>query len=475
MPAPRLVWFRRDLRDIDNAALAAALASGAPVYCAFVFDTAILAALPSRTDRRVAFIHGALLELDAALRERGGGLIVRHGDARHEIPRLAAELGVSAVHAGRDYEPFARERDAAVAEALARDGLSLQLVREHVLFDDDEVLTQAGRPYTVFTPYKNAWLRRLHEVGLPLHASSEGALAKPPVASGVPALAAIGFEAVDLAVLGIRPGMSGATERLSDFRARMPRYREQRDFPAVKGVSYLSPHLRFGTVSIRQLVGEALQVGGEGGMTWLSELAWRDFYFMILDRFPHVVASSFRPEYDAIVWDDWPQGLAAWQAGQTGFPLVDAAMRQLATTGYMHNRLRMVVASFLCKDLGIDWRLGERWFADQLLDFALAANNGGWQWAASSGCDAQPWFRIFNPVTQSEKFDPQGKFIRRYVPELAAVPDKWIHAPWRMPPLEQAATGMVIGRDYPAPLVEHDAARQRTLARYGVVKKAGGE
>ncbi len=475
MPAPRLVWFRRDLRDIDNAALAAALASAAPVYCAFVFDTAILDALPSRTDRRVAFIHGALLELDAALRERGGGLIVRHGDARHEIPRLAAELGVSTVHAGRDYEPFARERDAAVAEALAVDGLSLQLVREHVLFDGDEVLTQAGRPYTVFTPYRNAWLRRLHEVGLPLHASSEGVLAKPPVACGVPALAAIGFEAVELAVLGIRPGMSGAAERLSDFRVRMPRYREQRDFPAVKGVSYLSPHLRFGTVSIRQLVREALQVGGEGGMTWLSELAWRDFYFMILDRFPHVVASSFRPEYDAIVWDDWPQALAAWQAGQTGFPLVDAAMRQLATTGYMHNRLRMVVASFLCKDLGIDWRLGERWFADQLLDFALAANNGGWQWAASSGCDAQPWLRIFNPVTQSEKFDPQGKFIRRYVPELAAVPEKWIHAPWRMPPLEQAATGMVIGRDYPAPLVEHDAARQRTLARYGVVKKAGGE
>ena len=475
MPAPRLVWFRRDLRDIDNAALAAALASGAPVFCAFVFDTAILDALPSRTDRRVAFIHAALVELDAALRARGGGLIVRHGDARHEIPRLAAELGVAAVHAGRDYEPFARARDAAVAAALAADGRSLRLVREHVLFDGDEVLTQAGRPYTVFTPYRNAWLRRLHEAGVPWHASDEGALAKPPVACGVPPLAGIGFAPVDLAGIGVSPGMRGAAERLADFRERLPRYREQRDYPAVKGVSYLSPHLRFGTISIRQLVREALQAGGEGGMTWLSELAWRDFYFMILDRFPHVAASSFRPEYDAIVWDEWPQGLAAWQAGQTGFPLVDAAMRQLAATGYMHNRLRMVVASFLCKDLGIDWRLGERWFAEHLLDFDLAANNGGWQWAASSGCDAQPWFRIFNPVTQSEKFDPQGRFIRRYVPELAAVPDKWIHAPWRMPPLEQAAAGTIIGRDYPAPLVAHDAARQLTLARYAVVKKAGGD
>ena len=206
-------------------------------------------------------------------------------------------------------------------------------------------------------------------------------------------------------------------------------------------------------------------------MTWLSELVWRDFYFMILDRFPHVVGNSFRPEYDAIVWDDWPEGLAAWQQGRTGYPLVDAAMRQMASSGYMHNRLRMVVASFLTKDLGIDWRLGERWFADSLIDFDLSANNGGWQWAASTGCDAQPWFRIFNPVTQSERFDMQGKFIRRYVPELAAVPDKWVHAPWRMPAAVQQSCGVVIGRDYPAPLVDHDEARRRTLARYEVVKK----
>jgi len=455
MLVPRLVWFRRDLRDVDNAALAAALASGAPVFCTFVFDTAILDALPLRADRRLAFIHGALLELDAALRERGGGLIVRHGDARDEIPRLAAELGVAVVHAGRDYEPFARVRDAAVAEALSADGRSLELVREHVLLDGDEVLTQAGRPYTVFTPYKNAWLRRLHELGVSVHASGEGVLAKPPVASGVPSLADIGFDAVDLAGIGVRPGMSGAAERLADFRGRMPRYREQRDFPAVKGVSYLSPHLRFGTVSIRQLLREALQAGGEGGMTWLSELAWRDFYFMILDRFPHVASSSFRPEYDAIIWDAWPQGLAAWRAGQTGFPLVDAAMRQLSATGWMHNRLRMVVAMFLTKNLLIDWRVGERWFMRHLIDGDLASNSHGWQWVAGTGTDAAPYFRIFNPTAQAHRFDPDGDYVRRWVLELAAVGGGAVHEP-----------GLLRPAGYPPPMVDHAAEREDALARY---------
>ena len=465
------MWFRRDLRDIDNAVLSAALSVGGPVFCAFVFDTEILGLLSRRDDRRLAFIHASLIELDASLRARGGGLIVRYGDPRVEIPALADSLAVDAVHAARDYEPFAKARDLAVAAGLEAAGRRLMLWRDHVIFDGDDVLTQAGRPYTVFTPYRNAWLRRLHEVGVPMNSRIDGRLAAPAGLCGVPNLPDVGFAAVDLAAIGVAPGMSGARARLDDFRERLPRYRQQRDFPGIKGVSYLSAHLRFGTISIRELVREALQVGGEGGMTWLSELIWRDFYFTILDRFPHVVTSSFRPEYDAIIWKHWPAGLLAWQQGATGFPLVDAAMRQLAATGYMHNRLRMVVASFLCKDLGIDWRHGEQWFAENLIDFDLAANNGGWQWAASSGCDAQPWFRIFNPVTQSGKFDPQGRFIRCYVPELAAVPDKWIHAPWQMPPLEQAALGMVIGRDYPPPIVNHDEARRQTLARYAVVKK----
>ncbi|HEX5802636.1 MAG TPA: deoxyribodipyrimidine photo-lyase [Azospira sp.] len=470
MNSSSLVWFRRDLRDTDHAALAAALAAGGPVYCAFVFDSGILDALPTRADRRVAFIHASLVELDAALRARGGGLLVRHGDPRREIPALAAALGVATVFANRDYEPAAKARDAAVAAALAADGRRFVACRDQAIFDGDEVLTQAGKPFSVFTPYRNAWLKRLRADDLAPRESARGRLAPPPLPAGVPTLAGIGFATVDLGAIGVVAGMSGARARFDDFRTRLGRYREQRDFPALKGVSYLSVHLRFGTISIRELAAQAWHEGGEGGNSWLSELIWRDFYFMILDRYPQVVERSFRPEYDRLVWDDWPEGLAAWQAGRTGYPLVDAAMRQLASSGYMHNRLRMVAAAFLCKDLGIDWRHGERWFAGQLLDFDLAANNGGWQWAASTGCDAQPWFRIFNPVTQSEKFDGDGKFIRRYVPELAAVPSRWLHAPWRMPAAEQAACGVVIGRDYPAPLVDHDAARRRTLARYAAIR-----
>ena len=462
-----LVWFRRDLRDHDHAALAAALAAAPQVYCAFVFDTDILEALPTRQDRRVDFIHASLQELDAALRTRGGGLIVRHGRASEEIPRLAGELGVTAVFANRDYEPAAKQRDAAVAAHLQTQGIAFHASKDQAIFDGDEVLTQAGKPFSVFTPYKNAWLKRLNTTD---HAeiACAGALTDSGL-GGVPALEEIGFAATDLAALGIRPGMAGARALWDDFRAgRMTRYGALRDFPAEKGVSYLSVHLRFGTISIRELVRNALAQQAD---VWLNELIWRDFYFMILDRFPHVVGQAFKPEYDAIRWADWPAGFAAWCEGRTGYPLVDAAMRQLNYSGWMHNRLRMVVASFLSKDLGLDWRLGERYFAEKLNDFDLSANNGGWQWAASSGCDAQPYFRIFNPVTQSEKFDPDGKFIRRYVPELAAVSNKYIHAPWLMGRLEQESLGVVIGRDYPVPIVDHAQAREQTLARYAVVKK----
>jgi deoxyribodipyrimidine photo-lyase len=462
-----LVWFRRDLRDHDHAALAAALVNAGSVYCAFVFDRDILDALPTRQDRRVHFIRDSLVELDTALRARGGGLIVLHGRATEEVPVLARELGVAAVYANRDYEPAAKRRDADVAAALGESGIAFTDIKDQAIFDSDEVLTQAGKPFSVFTPYKNAWLKRLtaadHGV---LHAEGRFASIAP---ASIPTLADIGFTETDLATVGIRPGMSGARQLWDEFRAaRLARYGALRDFPAIKGVSYLSVHLRFGTISLRELVRTA--VASEAS-AWLNELIWRDFYFMILDRFPQVVAAAFKPEYDTIGWDDWPEGLAAWQQGRTGYPLVDAAMRQLNYSGWMHNRLRMVVASFLSKDLGLDWRLGERYFAEQLNDFDLSANNGGWQWAASSGCDAQPYFRIFNPVTQSEKFDPEGRFIRRYVPELARVPDKYIHAPWKMGRLEQEALGIVIGRDYPAPIVDHAAARERTLARYAVVKR----
>lgn len=467
-----LVWFRRDLRDHDHAALAAALANAELVHCAFIFDRTILDALPSRHDRRVHFIRDSLVELDTALCARGGGLIVRHGRAVDEILALASELGVDAVFANRDYEPAAKARDAEVGEALARAGIAFHTFKDQAIFDGDEVLTQAGKSFTVFTPYKNAWLKRLGSADV-AQCECCGQLAELPenaAANAIPTLADLGFAETDLANLGIQPGMSGARALWEDFCAgRIKRYATLRDFPAVKGVSYLSVHLRFGTISIRELVRTAL---AEQADTWLSELIWRDFYFMILDRFPQVLERSFKPEYDAIQWDDRPEALLAWQQGRTGYPLVDAAMRQLNHSGWMHNRLRMVVASFLSKDLGIDWRLGERYFAEQLNDFDLSANNGGWQWAASSGCDAQPYFRIFNPVTQSEKFDPEGKFIRRYVPELAKVPDKFIHAPWKMGRLEQEALGVIIGRNYPAPIVDHAAARGKTLARYAVVKKS---
>ncbi|MBS1226913.1 MAG: Deoxyribodipyrimidine photo-lyase [Proteobacteria bacterium] len=472
-----LVWFRRDLRDTDHAALAEALRRARRVYCAFVFDREILDALPTPGDRRVEFIRESLAELDLALRARGGGLIVRHALATSEIPRLARELGVDAVFVNRDYEPQAKARDAAVAAALCEHGIGFESFKDQVIFDGAEVLTQAGRPYTVFTPYKNAWLKRLTDDDHALHATDRGQLVAGALANGVPSLAQIGFAASDLRQIGIATGMSGAKRLIDDFRQRLADYAQTRDYPALKGVSYLSVHLRFGTVSPRELVSLAIASGAlrgaAGAATWLAELIWRDFYFMILDHFPHVAQRAFKPAYDAIAWRQGEHAeelFAAWCAARTGYPLVDAAMRQLRSSGYMHNRLRMVVASFLCKDLGIDWRRGEAWFARQLNDFDLAANNGGWQWAASSGCDAQPYFRIFNPLTQSQRFDPDGRFIRRYLPELASVPDRFIHAPWLMSAAEQSACGVVIGRDTPAPLVDHGQARLQTLARYAVVK-----
>ncbi len=473
-----LVWFRRDLRDTDNTALAEALRRGQRVFCVFVFDCEILAALPIQADRRVEFIRESLLELDTALRQRGGGLIIRHACATDEIPRLAFELGVSAVFANRDYEPQAKTRDAKVEAALGAFGIGFESFKDQVVFDGPEVLTQSGRPYSVFTPYKNAWLKRLSDDDLTPHHGASGKLAASKLANGVPSLKTIGFKTTNLSELGVPTGMSGARQLADAFKSRIAHYKARRDYPAEGGTSGLSVHLRFGTISIRELVSVALangaQTHSEGAATWLSELIWREFYFMILDLFPHVALRSFKPEYDALDWENGKQAdalFAAWCDARTGYPLVDAAMRQLNTTGYMHNRLRMVVASFLTKDLGIDWRRGEAYFARQLIDFDLSANNGGWQWAASSGCDAQPYFRIFNPLTQSERFDPNGRFIRRYLPELSAVPVKYIHAPWRMSEAEQAACGVIIGRDTPKPLVDHDTARRQTLARYSVLKR----
>ena len=465
-----LVWFRRDLRLQDHAALHHALKSFDRVHCAFVFDSTILDRLP-RCDRRVEFILRAVEEVDAGLRAMGGALIVRHGDPVVEIPRLAAELGASAVVANRDYEPAAIARDTEIRRRLA--SADFQDCKDQVIFERDELMTQGGTPFSVFTPYKNAWLKRLAAADLrawPIEEYS-GHLAAPRDAAVPPGLRDLGFETTDLKQLRMPTGMSGAQALFRDFIERIDDYAARRDFPAVKGSSYLSAHLRFGTISIRQLAAYAQAQASRGAATWLSELIWRDFYHAILWHHPHVATQCFKPACDALRWDEAPDLFAAWCTGRTGYPLVDAAMRQLSHAGWMHNRLRMVTASFLTKDLGLDWRQGEAWFAEKLLDFDLAANNGGWQWAASTGCDAQPWFRIFNPVTQSEKFDAEGRFIRRYVPELACVPQKFIHAPWKMSAAEQAACGLRIGHDYPAPVVDHAVARARTLARFQALRE----
>ncbi|MDD2776886.1 MAG: deoxyribodipyrimidine photo-lyase [Gallionella sp.] len=503
-----LCWFRRDLRLHDQAALYHALKNSAAVHCVFVFDTNILDALPNRADRRVAFIWHSVRELQHALQALGSTLHILHGSARTLIPHFAQQLGAQAVFCNHDYEPDAIARDAVVAVALSQQNIAFHDYKDQVIFERDEVLTGAGKPFSVFTPYKNAWLKKLMDADLQPYPTENhfGTLAsvntmntlpamlaltkrrffvgtnlfvhrpkgrktrsnlpdsrdnstnkfvptvKISIADPLPSLTSLGFE--ELPPSALPCGMSGAEKLFADFQQRIAFYHARRDFPAVKGVSYLSTHLRFGTISLRSLARHAYYTGGEGAQTWLSELIWRDFYQMLLYHHPRVVTQCFKPSFDALVYGNRADHFDTWKNGRTGYPLVDAGMRQLNQTGFMHNRLRMVVASFLVKDLHIDWRWGERYFAEQLLDYDLAANNGGWQWAASTGCDAQPWFRIFNPVTQSEKFDPNGKFIRRYVTELANCPDKFIHAPWKSP------TDFA----YPAPIVDHAVAREGWLA-----------
>jgi deoxyribodipyrimidine photo-lyase len=437
-----------------------------------VFDSEILDPLPNRQDRRVEFIWLAVQELALAFAQWGGSLQVMAGPARELVPALAKKLQAGAVYANHDYEPQALERDAAVAHSLEQQGGVLHTFKDQVIFEKDEVLTQSGKPFTVFTPYKRAWLARLEPFyckAYPVEKYREGLA--PGKQARLPTLEQIGFKSTNLRQMKLPTGMSGAGQMFQDFLGRIDGYHEKRNFPSVRGVSYLSVHVRFGTLSIRELVRAAASIQGMGAQTWLSELVWRDFYIAVLHHFPHVTQHAFKREYDALRFPNSKAYFAAWCEGRTGYPLVDAAMRQLNETGYMHNRLRMVAASFLVKDLHVDWRWGERYFAEHLNDFDLAANNGGWQWSASTGCDAQPWFRIFNPVTQSRNFDPDGRFIRMYVPELEKVDSKAIHEPWNLTAIEQQAAGIAIGTDYPLPIVDHAAARRRTLEIY----KAAGK
>ena len=488
-----LVWLRRDLRLEDNAALYRALKVCEEVLICFVLDRAILDALPW-ADRRVEFILASLGDINASLaawseqqgRAAPAQLIVRHGFALEEIPKLATLLHAQAVFTNHDYEPQAIARDAQVRGALANVGVSFHTFKDQAIFEQQELLTQQGKPYTVFTPYKNAWLKKVDAFYLrsyPLAPYAQRLIATPTSVNGqpfetrLPALQDLDFEPTNLRELNIPLGSSGAEQLLADFEQRMSHYDSKRDFPHIKGVSYLGVHLRFGTISIRRvarLAHSAMQAGDKGAGVWLSALIWRDFFMQILANYPHVAEHSFKRQYDAIRWNKGKQAkelFDAWCQGKTGYPLVDAAMLQLNTTGFMHNRLRMVVGSFLCKDLGLDWRWGEAYFAQHLNDFDLAANNGGWQWVASTGCDAQPYFRVFNPIKQSEKFDADGKFIKRYLPQLAGLNNKDIHAPWLADPLDLQLADIRLGVNYPRPIVDHSETRAAAIARYAVIAK----
>lgn len=465
-----LMWFRRDLRLTDNATLYHALSQHSAVIPIFIFDETILSKLP-RNDRRLTFIDDTLTELSTAIGLQGGRLHVYYGNPSELIAQLVLQFNADAVYAGEDYEPYARERDAQVAQTLAEQQRQLHLIKDQVVFAKDDILSQKGTPLTVFTPYKNAWLKRLSvddlaqydTASLAHHWYTADSLAPQRVS-----LESIGFERQPLLV---KAGEMGAQRAWQDFQQRMAFYKDKRDFPGVKGVSYLSVHMRFGTLSVRQLALTAWMQGGEGANTWLSELIWREFYMQFLYHHPYVVRQAYKAEWRDQPWANRQDWFAAWCEGRTGYPIVDAAMRQLNQTGFMHNRLRMIVAAFLIKDGDIDWQWGEAYFAQQLLDFDLSANNGGWQWAASTGCDAAQPFRIFNPVLQSRKFDAEGKFIKKYVPELSKVEAKFIHAPWEMSVLERQSAQLVLGKDYPFPLVDHEVARKKALEKYAHIKK----
>lgn len=428
METVSIFWFRRDLRLNDNAGLYHALRSGKPVLPLFVFDKNILDRLHDDDDARVSFIHTEITRLQHELRAMGSGMFTVYGTPQEAFEKLAQRFTIHGVFTNHDYEPYARKRDEEIAERLSEKGIPFKTFKDQVIFEKDEVLKDGGGPYTVFTPYSRKWKATLTPFYLKPYPTeryfSHFLRFTPPA---IPSLESMGFRSSALAM----PGREVSREVLL-------RYKERRDIPFAPGTSRLSVHLRFGTVSIRAL---ALQ-GQETSESWLNELIWRDFYHMILWHFPQVTTQAFKPAYDRIAWRDDSEQFARWCEGRTGYPIVDAGMRELLHTGFMHNRVRMIVASFLTKHLLIDWRWGEAWFARKLLDFDLAANNGGWQWAAGSGCDAAPYFRVFNPALQTEKFDPQLQYIRKWVPEF--------NDPFR----------------YPKPIVDHKMARERVLSVY---------
>ena len=460
-----LLWLRRDLRLYDNAALHHALKESKSVHCTFIFDSNILDALQNKKDQRVEFIWESLLQIKSQLNKFGSELIVKYGDPGTIIPELIEEYRCDAIYMNKDYEAYAKKRDAEIINKLKIKSFQY---KDQVLYEENEIVTQTGTPYSIFTPYKNNYLKKIFFEGVTQFdcetlSKNYAKLNKMPMLS----LNEIGFKLSNLKSLSIPTGEDGGKLLIKDFKKRIHDYKLKRDFPGTKGVSYLSVHNRFGTVSIRQLAKIALENTSEGSSVWLSELIWRDFYFQILFNFPYInEGKAFKSKYNELKFENNPKHFMAWKEGMTGYPIIDAAMRQLNNTGFMHNRLRMVAASFLVKDLLIDWRWGEAYFADKLIDFDFSANNGGWQWAASTGCDAQPWFRIFNPILQSKKFDSEGRFIKKYVPELDALSSNEIHEPWEERKRDTIGSKINLGVDYPMPIVEHSEQRIKALAIY---------
>lgn len=427
-----IFWFRRDLRLHDNAGLYHALKAGRSVLPVFIFDRDILDRLEDKTDRRVEFIHLALEALQRELVAMGSTLLVLQGRPDEVWAELLQTYNVDAVYTNHDYEPQAIARDERVAGLLREKGVAFHTFKDQVIFEKDEVVKDDGKPYTIYTPYKNKWRAKLDAYYLrsyPTEKYVDRFIRMP--ALEMPSFGQLGFKAA---------GLKFPSTALPP--ALVKQYAAQRDMPGIAGTSQLGVHLRFGTVSVRELVREALPLSD----TWVNELVWREFFMMILWHFPHVEKGAFKREYDRISWRNNEAEFQRWCEGKTGYPIVDAGMRELNATGFMHNRVRMITASFLIKHLLIDWRWGEAYFAQKLLDFDLSANNGNWQWAASSGCDAAPYFRIFSPDAQTAKFDPEGVYINKWVPELNSF-------------------------DYPQPVVDHKAARERCLEAY---KKALG-
>ena len=432
----------------------------ASVIPVFILDPRLLGS-DNLAPARKQFLFDSLADIDARLHVRGGRLILRCGDPARELPRLVCETQADAVYFHRDYTPFARQRDTRVTDALNALGLRVETFDDNYLAAPEQVLKDDGAPYMVYTRFR---LRFEERIGVPNCFATRGEFNTPRDVSSLE------LPRVQRNEQFARGGETEGLKLARGFIRRadgLARYKDTRDYLALDATSHLSPHLRFGTVSVRELVRAARDANaGEQGKTWLDELVWREFYANVLWHFPHAARGAFRREYENIAWENDAEKFAAWCEGHTGYPVVDAGMRQLNATGWMHNRARMIVASFLTKDLLIDWRWGEKYFLQHLIDGDVAANNGGWQWSAGTGTNVQPFFRIFNPILQGAKFDPNGEYVKRGVPELTRVPTEYLHVPWTMPQDVAQRAGVTIGKDYPAPIVDHAVQRECALAIY---------